>query len=251
MMHILITGASSGIGSAIAVECCKRFTNLTLYLIGRDYERLQETVKDCKLSGANVKQFFCDITDNNKLADIISRIDKIDFAFLNAGISEQTSGKEDKILASKMVIDVNLMGTINCINNIKKYSKEKEISPTIFVTSSMASMLPLSTCPAYCASKIAIEYYVNAIRPNLGDCGIKIKIIQPGFVKTPLTDKNGFKMPFLMYSFEAAKIILDNINTKKNYIIFPKRLYIMSWIISKLPRCIWDFINKFLPREKH
>ena len=248
--NIIITGASSGLGKALAIEYANKDT--TLFLTGRNQSRLCITANACIKKGAKVFYKPINIKDREKLKNWINDINndyRIDLVIANCGISGGTS--KQNIENSEQVYDIfdtNIYGVLNTILPVINIMK-KQKSGNIAIISSMASFLPLPSSPSYSATKVCIRYFGESLYNNLKNDNIHVSIICPGFIKTPLTDRNNFKMPFLMEVEKASKIIKNGIEKNKKLIIFPKIMYFLSKLIDILPNFIKDFILSKLPKK--
>lgn len=235
-MKILITGASSGIGAAIAIEY-SRYGH-TLFLFGRNSERLNNILQECIKNGAKkVFTYIADVVDKNHMQTAIQTIidsNDIDIVFANAGISSVMTNTLEETKQIESVMQTNIFGVLNTIQPfIESMCKKK--SGHIVVISSMASFMPIPQCPAYCASKVVVRFYSESLYPILLKNNVNITTICPGYIKTPLTDKNNFYMPFLMSPEKAAKIIIKKLQKKPIRIIFPNILYFGIMLILLIP----------------
>ncbi|MCE9507477.1 MAG: SDR family NAD(P)-dependent oxidoreductase [Alphaproteobacteria bacterium] len=238
---ILITGASSGIGKALAILYAA--PNVTLLLTGRNAERLRETETLCRQKGAAVVTDSTCVTEGAAFAKKILEWDDrhpIDLVIANAGISG--GGNLDEIM------DINLNGTFNTVNPLIPRMTARGCGHIVLM-SSMAGFRGLPSAPAYSVSKVAVRAYGDALRPLLKKDGIAVSTIFPGFVKTPLTDVNTFPMPFLMEADEAAKIIKRGIDAKKTSIAFPWQMHVLCWLLGVMPRAIGDWILSHAPKK--
>ena len=247
---ILITGASSGIGKSLALAYATKDTHL--FLCGRNMERLTEVANYCTAKGAisHILQF--DTTDKNETKKAILNADSIkplELVIANAGVSGGVLGLEDSEESIRKIIDTNVNGVVNtvlpCIEIFKSRKKGQ-----IALMSSIAGFRGLMNCPAYSASKNFVKAWGEALRGYLKSDNIKVNTICPGFVRTPLTDKNLFKMPFLMEPEKAAQIIKKGIQQNKGLIAFPKIMHFGIALVSALPRCLTNPIFEYLPQKE-
>jgi len=247
---ILITGASSGIGKALAESYAEAGT--TLLLTGRDMGRLTETAQICTAKGATVETAVIDVTEATALKTKILSWDDahpIDLVIANAGISggmkkgqDADPGRFDAIIAT------NINGAFNTVNPLIPRMIARQ-GGHIALMSSLAGFRGMPTAPAYSVSKVAVRAYGDALRPILAEDNIDLTLIHPGFVKTPLTDANDFPMPFLMEVEEAAMIIRRGLNARKPVIAFPWLMYALCWLLGVLPRRIGDLILSHAPKK--
>ena len=249
MTNILITGASQGIGRSLAETYNQKENNL--FLLARNQQALESLKNDLK--NANLVEIIvCDVTNQQQMSQIISKIEEthqLDLVIANAGISAGTAKDTESASQINQIFATNLNGVLNTINPAIKFFKSRK-KGQIAVVSSLAAFLSLPSCPSYCASKIAVKNYCEALRINLKNFNINVSIICPGYIKTNMTAVNDFYMPFLMDASKAAKIIKKGLDLKKGRIIFPKIFYYLILLISFLPNFIKDCIFSKLPDKK-
>jgi short-subunit dehydrogenase len=250
---ILITGATSGLGKALAVEYARMFDSVTLLITGRDKGRLKQVAGECKDNGAEVFIKTIDVRDENELSEWILEMDSkrpVDLLIANAGISGGTGGEIDSEPEKqvKEIFDINVRGAINTISPIipRMLSRKKG---QIAIMSSLASFSGWPGAPAYSASKASVRYYGEALHGALSNQGVDVSIICPGFVKTPLTAVNDFKMPFIMDVDPAAKIIILGLQKRKVRIAFPFISYVFAGMLGALPVNIAVKLLKKLPQK--
>lgn len=247
---ILITGATSGIGKALAEAYAT--SGVTLYLTGRNRERLDEVANICRYKGATVDASAMNVTQTGSIERQILSWEAqspIDIVIANAGISEgsnQSAEEADQNL--RQITETNLVGTFNTVNPLIPFMQKRKTGHIVLM-SSMAGFRGLPNAPAYSTSKVAVRAYGDALRPLLKPDGITVSIIFPGFVKTPLTDVNKFQMPFLMEAEKAAQIIKDGIEKKKPFIAFPWQMHVICQLIGLLPRRLGDYILSKAPKK--
>lgn len=239
--NILITGASSGIGEELVNRYIGRGNRL--YLVARSCDKLK---KIHSIESKNIDIFCRDLSDlkeSEKLSQELSNI-SFDLIILNAGIS---LGHNSKSFTS--VNDFNRLFNVNFLSihsllqhivpNLKKGSKIVSIS-------SLASIITMPSSIAYSSSKRAMNSYIEGLRYFLQPKGVEVINILPGFIETPLTDKNQFNMPFLMSLKDGVDRVEKAINGKKRDVYFPKRFYYLIRFIKALPHPIRDrVIGKF------
>ncbi len=249
--NILLTGASSGIGYALAKKLAKEKCNLAL--AARRIEILEGLAEELRTFGKDIITVRCDVSKKENVKAAFSNIKnlfgKIDVAIFNSGTSYRgaVNGDEDKY---EQVIKVNLLGLIYCIEGVLKDFK-KNTGGIIAGVSSLADSRGYPLSSYYSASKAAASKYLESLRVELKPYNIKVLTIKPGFVRTPMTDKNEFYMPFLMDVEKAADIIIKGIKKEKTIIQFPFPLVLGSKILSIMPNKIYDFLmSKRLPSKK-
>lgn len=248
--NILITGAGSGIGRALAVSYSSADVNL--FLCGRDAEKLKETKILCEQLKANVHLEIIDVTDELALWGWVDKIEEkyaLDLVIANAGISAGTEGGPESFEQVKKIFATNVDGVLNLIHPVVDKMKMRK-KGQIAIVSSLAGFRGLPSSPAYSATKSAVRVYGEALRGNLAPLGIEVNLICPGYVKTPMTDVNKFPMPFLMDVTKAAEIIKNGLAKNKSRIAFPFPLYFVVWLATLLSTKITDPIFARLPGKK-
>ncbi len=249
-MNILISGANSGIGRALAIAYSKPDVNL--FLCARNLQKLQEVKEICRELKANVFIKSLDVKNEDESRIWIQKIEEnypLDLIIASAGISAGTSDSTESVEQIKNILTTNIDGILNIINPAIEKMKQRK-SGQIVLISSLAGFRGLPSAPAYSASKAAVRVYAEALRGNLAEFGIKVNAVCPGYVKTPMTDVNDFFMPFLMSAEKAAKIIKNGIRKNKSRIAFPLPLYFAVWLAALLPPCMTDAIFSKLPKKK-
>lgn len=249
--NILITGASSGIGEAIALAAARRGAS-ALFLCGRNQERLDSIAKKCRELGCeNVNHEIIDVANEATTLDWINRCDKIaplELVFANAGIA---TGKEITPNIRK-TFDINIGGCVNTVLpaiDLFKASPSNRRRRQIVLTASMAAYGPLSTCPAYSGTKAAVKTWGLSLRGMLKRDGIAVNVICPGFIRSRITDRNTCPMPFFMEADKAADIILKRVLKNVGLIAFPWQMRFATWWLSTLPWRIAEIISALLPEK--
>ena len=214
MSTVWITGGGSGIGKALALLFSS--DGWDVVISGRDPQRLKQV---CKFS-PQIRSIVCDIKNEDEVLSVQSKIGLIDLAILNAGdywpgLTHNCSQKDHR-----QIFEVNYFGTVNCIQavlpNMKKHGGR------IAVVGSLAGYIGLPNASAYGPSKAALISLCESLRAELQDSAVTVQIINPGFVKSTLTDKNDFKMPSLISAEQAAIEIKSGLKGNKFEIAFPR-----------------------------
>lgn len=250
---VLITGASSGIGYSLAKLL--PMENCSLALLSRRENILNDLVNEIKISGTQVRAYKCDVGNIDEVRSSFEQIrkdfGKIDIAILNAGVSSRADVRKYSSSTAKKIFEANTFGIINCVEQLlPDFIKRKE--GMIAGVSSLAESRGFPRSGFYNASKAAATLLLESLRVELKPYNIKIVIVKPGFVRTPMTDKNEFQMPFLMDVERAARIIINGIKKEKSIIQFPLPIVIGSKIIKFMPDWLFDFLmSKQLPARKN
>jgi short-subunit dehydrogenase len=229
---ILITGATSGIGEALATQYSNE--NHSVIACGRRTEKLSMLCQNNQVS--EILQF--DITDENQIKDAAAKINEIDIIIFNAGdclYIDDVMEFDGDLFAN--IINTNLISLGYLVKHfLPKLNKGGQL---VFI-SSIASQLPFPKAQAYGASKAGVDYFANSLRLDLKSHGINVTLVHPGFIKTPLTEKNDFPMPFMLTANEAAMRIYQGVKSRKDYLHFPKRLSLLLKLFRLLPNKVWQ-----------
>ena len=224
MATILITGATSGLGEALAKEAS--VNGHSVIACGRNKSKL-----DILLALPNVTTLQFDASDEQATREALSDV-LCDIAVLNAGTCEYVDVDDIEPDMFRRVFDINVFGAINVasalIPNLTRGNK------LVFVDS-MARLLPFTRSQAYGASKAAIHYACKSFEVDLKCKGIEVQSMSPGFVETPLTQKNDFPMPMSISAQKAAKYMLNGIQSNKSSVFFPRRFGFIVRCLSLLP----------------
>jgi len=241
---LLITGASSGIGEALALHYAA--PGVELALIGRDGARLAAVAAACRDKGARVESAVLDVTDRAGLAAWIERVDAgslLDLVIANAGVSAGMGAARESDEAVRRVFAVNLDGLLNTVLPVIPRMASRRAGQ-IALMSSLAAFRGLPSAPSYSASKAAVKSLGEAWRLQLASDGIAVSVICPGFVTTRMTAANKFKMPFLMPAERAAAIIARGLERNRGRIAFPWPLAAGCWLLAALPWRLSDALAR-------
>ncbi len=247
---ILITGASTGIGKEIAKMLAEE--NCSLALIARRGELLDELAEQIKTNNSNIKTFVCDVAKPGEVKKVFTEVrehfNKIDIAILNAGVGSKSSAEDYSYENAKNTFDVNVLGIVNCAANLlPDFIKRKD--GMIVGVSSLADSRGWQGSGFYCASKAAATLLLENLRIELKPFNVKVITVKPGFVETPMTEKNKFPMPFLMSAEKAAKIIIDGIKKEKRTIQFPLPIVLSAKLMRIVPDFLFEYISIKKPSE--
>lgn len=246
--NILITGASSGIGEALALYYAKQPETENLFICGRNKSRLNAVKKAClKAGSAKIHAQILDVTDKEAVKKWLNEAEKtayLNLVFANAGVATLKETPENIYNTFK----TNVMGVINTITPaIEIYKKRRDKDKIIAITASIAGYHGLPTCPSYSASKACVKAYGESLRTHLLPYNIQVNTICPGFIRSRITDKNTCPMPFFMEAAPAAELIAKRIQKNVGLIAFPWPMRLAAWFGSILPNALSDFIYKRLP----
>ena len=233
--NILITGASSGIGQAVAELYAA--PGVILAISGRNKERLEAVEKALKEKGAKVYAKVIDVTNDKAMAAWMADIDKkapLDLVIANAGVGVQAGDFDNIHDSANFTIEVNVGGVFNTVHPALAWMQKRK-KGQVAIVSSLAGYIGLPGSPMYSASKNAVRAYGEALRPAYALKGIEINVICPGWVKSRITDRNQYKMPFFMDVDKAAKIIVRGLAKNKGRIAFPWQMVALIKFMTILP----------------
>jgi short-subunit dehydrogenase len=236
---IWITGASSGIGQALAYKFAKE--NWKVAVSARRKEILDDMA-----SNENIFSYPLDVTNQDQINNVFSKIiedfDGLDLCVFSSGTYDPKLEQEINIKQNKFVMETNFFGVLYCIKSVEKYFKEKE-DGHISIVSSIAAYRGLPNSSGYGPSKAALTNLTESLYFDFKKNNVRISLISPGFIKTPLTDKNDFSMPFIKSPEFAAEKIFTGLTKSKSFEIhFPKALTIVLKFLRVLPYRLYLFI---------
>ena len=244
---IWITGASSGIGKALALKFASK--NWQVAISARRKELLDELAQN-----PNISSFPLDVTNdslvNTVFSNILNEFNDLDLCVFCSGAYNPKLEKEINKEQIKKIMNVNFFGVLNCIKTVESYFKDRK-KGHISIVSSIAAYRGLPNSSGYGPSKAALTNLTESLYFDFKKYNVRISLISPGFIKTPLTDKNTFNMPFIETPKFAADKIYNGL-TKSNAfeIHFPKRLTIIFKFLRILPYRTYLFlINKSVKRD--
>ncbi len=248
-LSVLVTGASSGIGEALALAYAR--PHATLALSGRDPERLDAVADLCRGRGAEVDPRIIDVTDAAAMSAWIAEADErapLDLVIANAGISSGTSGRDEDEPRIRALFAVNVDGVLNTVLPAIPRMRQRRRGQ-IALISSIAAFRGFAGASAYCATKAAVKVFGEGLRLELAEHGIAVSVVCPGYVTSRMTARNTFPMPFLMPAERAAGIIVRGLARNKARIVFPLPMHLSVWLAGALPPALLDPILKRLPRK--
>ncbi|MCA3391372.1 MAG: SDR family NAD(P)-dependent oxidoreductase, partial [Roseomonas sp.] len=236
--NVLITGASSGLGRALAEACAA--PGVVLHLSGRDAARLEETANACRARGAEVQPRVVDVCDAAAMAGWIAGTGRLDLVIANAGISAGTGGTTEPTAQTRRIFETNVTGVLNtalpALEVMAAQSPGADgLRGRIAVVASVAAFVAAPGAPTYCASKSAVQRWAEALDATERQRGIRMHSICPGYVRTAMTARNKFPMPFLMDADEAARRTLAGLARGKTRIAYPWPTYMLARLAGALP----------------
>jgi short-subunit dehydrogenase len=234
---ILITGASSGIGKALALRLAE--PGVTLALSGRDGPRLEAVAAECRQRGATVISHQIDARDRAAMTAWITGVDRdtpVDLVIANAGVMSGTppQGPIEGSDEAYKLIETNVLGVLNTVQPLLAPMMERGRGQ-IAIVSSLAAFIALPDSPSYCASKSAVLSYGLALRALLADKGVKVSVICPGYITTPMSAREHVQKPQEMSAEKAADLIVKGLAKNRGVIAFPRMLALLTRLNALLP----------------
>ena len=260
-IKIFITGASSGIGQALAIEYAKRYSNQStcIGLVARNSERLQQLADTLQNKyQINCAIYALDVREATALEaaaqDFIARFGAPNIVIANAGVSRGTLTelKED-IAAFQAIFDINVMGMMHTFQpfiTAMKLAAAKGEAAHLVGIASVAGIRGIPGSGAYSASKAAVISYCESLRTEMQHFNIAVSTIVPGYIRTPMTELNQYKMPYLMNADVFARKFANAVAAKKRFKIIPWQMGVIARIMRFIPPFLWDFALKKAPHKK-
>ncbi|KVN96270.1 capsular biosynthesis protein [Burkholderia ubonensis] len=242
--HIVITGASNGIGRALALAYAR--SGVVLGLVGRDGARLEACANACRARGACVITARMDVRDADAMTQWLREFDDaypIGLLIANAGAASTIASLDDWEDAARLrtIVDTNFYGAMNAVLPVESRMRARGHGH-IAVISSIAALRGMAISPAYCASKAALKAYGDSVRPLLKRHGIHLSVVLPGFVKTAMSDVFPGEKLFMWSADSAARYIRRRLDGRRAEIAFPWPLVWGLKILAMLPIGIGDII---------
>ena len=240
-MRAVITGASSGIGYALAREYAKR--GYELALLARRADLLEGLGRELKPKSIAIA---CDVADSAAVHDAVRRAEQelggpFDLAIANAGVSIPGHATKFSLSDAEQIIRVNVLGMMYLFDAVIPSMVERRSGRFVGVAS-IAGLRGLPSAGPYSASKAAMQAFLESSRVELAPYDVGVTIVNPGFVATPMTEKNRFRMPFLMQPDEAAAAIADAIDRGVRVFEFPRPMSLLMRTIRLIPDALYDRI---------
>ncbi len=243
MKNIWITGASSGIGKALAIKFANEGWRVAASA------RRESLLKELSNQYTNIQSFPLDVTDSDKcksvFKDIVEKFENIEICVFGTGIHDPKSEKKFNLEKIKKIMEVNFFGTMNSINSVYDYFGQRKVGQ-ISIISSVAGYRGLPAAGAYCASKSALTSFTESLHFEMKRKNVRVSLISPGFIKTPMTDQNDFPMPMIKSPEFAADQIYNGLIKKSGFEIhFPKVFTFFMKFLRILPNSIYfRFLEK-------
>lgn len=248
--NIWITGASSGIGKSVTRALVRGGHRLVV--TGRRSEPLEQIKA---LAPERITPAVADTTSKDDLQSIAPSLEShgdLNMAILNAGTCEYLDIRDYSSAVIEKNIETNVIGTARCVEialPALRRSRAKGLPAALVIVGSSAWWFPFARAEGYGASKAALAYFAQSLRADLAAEGIDVVLVSPGFVKTPLTERNDFPMPFLVTAEDAAERIVSGLAKGHNEIAFPKRFTWILKCLGALPQSLIDRMAASMARK--
>lgn len=240
---VLLTGASSGIGEALALALAKK--GAILGLLARRGELLRGLASKCEAQGGQARIFVCDVSDETGVAEAAQSLrdefGRIDILICNAGIGGPKHARDLTTSDVRKVFEVNFIGAVNAVTAVLP-EMVRHGSGQLVAISSLAGFRGLPRSASYSASKGAMTNFFESLRLDLIGSGVSVTVIQPGFILTPLTANRKNKLPFLMKLGDAVPLFIRAIERKKRFAAFPWQLALFVRLGRVFPGWLYDRI---------
>lgn len=252
-MKVFVTGASSGIGEALAREYHRRFPGSTIGLAARRADELARVA--ATLAGANVHCHPLDVTDRGALARAAADFVAVDGAppdvvIANAGISAGTlTGEAADAAVFRRIVDVNVTGMFDTFAPFVPAMRARGAGRLAGIAS-VAGIRGLPGAGAYSASKAAAIAYLESLRVELRGSGVRVVTIAPGYIRTPMTERNSYAMPFLTDVDVFARRAVDAIARGDSYVVIPRPMHAVALGLRVLPNWLFDRLFARAPRKR-
>ena len=234
---IWITGASSGIGKALAIKFAQEGWKVAISA------RRENLLKEISKSQNNIDYFPLDVTDIEKCKTVFNDVKKklgdVNISVFCTGIHDPKSEKKLNLEKVRKIMEVNFFGAVNSINAVYDYYKDKK-SGQISIVSSVAGYRGLPAAGAYCASKSALSSFAESLYFDFKRDNVRISLVSPGFIKTPMTDQNDFAMPMIKSPEFAAEQMFKGLTRSKSFEIhFPKTFTSLMKVLKVIPNGLY------------
>ncbi|MDQ3233593.1 MAG: SDR family NAD(P)-dependent oxidoreductase [Pseudobdellovibrionaceae bacterium] len=235
-----VTGASTGLGHELAKQLVQ--AGYDVALVARRLPLLESLKKELDPLGQRVLVIAADVSRWDDIKGAVERTERelgpIDLLVANAGVSLDAPLKRFNVAEARTVYEVNVIGLMQTVAAVLPFFMERKRGHIVGV-SSLAAYVSVPRSTVYCSSKAAVSSYLEGLRVELMPLNIPVTTICPGFVRTPMTQKNKFKMPFLLDAPDAVRIMMRGIAARKTMVHFPSSLYFIVLAIRAVPKPIF------------
>ena len=241
-VRAIITGASSGIGAALARELARR--GWMLALLARRADLIESLTRELPQTSVALA---CDVTDANSVREAVRRGEEVlggpfDLAVANAGVGLPSPAAKFNLVEAELMMRVNIFGMFNLFDAVIPSMVERR-SGRFAGVASLAGLRGLPATSVYSATKAAMQAFLEASRIDLLPYSVGVTTINPGFVETAMTERNRFKMPFLMKVEAAARIMADGLERGRRVIEFPWAMSVVMRFSRLLPASLWERVT--------
>jgi short-subunit dehydrogenase len=241
----VITGASTGIGRALALQLAEE--GCAVGLLARRKELLDEVASEAHRRGVRAAVADCDVTDRQAVYQAVGKLrgdlGPIDLLVANAGVGDPTPAERFDVARVEHMYRVNVLGALYAIAAVLPEMLERGRGHIVGI-SSLASYRGFPRSSTYCATKAALRIQLEGLRVELAPRGVFVTTICPGFVRTPMTEKNLLYMPFLLEPAVAARKIVAAIRRRRRVYNFPWQTALLVWLLAHLPNWLYDRLTR-------
>ena len=247
---VWITGASSGLGRALALRFAR--AGGTVVASARNEEALRELSGEAGELPGSILPLPLDVTDASAFAEAAEKIESdhgpIGQLVLNAGTHIPVDARDFRAEAFRKLLDINVMGVVNGLEAVLPRMRRRGAG-RVAVVASLSGYRGLPSASAYGLTKAGLINMCEALRPELALDGVTLQVVNPGFVKTPLTDKNEFSMPFLMELEDAAEAFYRGLQSDRFEVVFPRRFAYILKVMQRLPYALYFPLMRRIARD--
>ncbi len=247
--NVWITGASSGIGRALAIKFAKEGWQVAASA------RRENLLKDLNNQNPNIYPFPLDVKNENEakniFQNIIEKFKTIDISVFCTGMHDPEAEKRLSSEKVREIMETNFFGTLNCIMAVNTYFREKK-NGHISIVSSVAGYRGLPAASGYCASKSALTSLAESLYFDFKRHNVRVSLVSPGFIKTPMTNKNKFPMPMIKSAEFAAEKMFNGLTKKKSFEIhFPMAFTLLMKLLKIMPNWLFFLLVKFVSKKRY
>lgn len=247
----LVTGASSGLGRGIALRAAG--DGFDVALLARREELLDEVAGEIRALGRRAAVLPCDVSERREVRAAVEgchgELGAPELVVANAGVSETTRPEELRAEDVERLLRVNFLGAVYLVEAVLPGMLDADRGHLVAV-SSLAGVGGLPLTAAYSASKGAMTNFFESLRIDLRSTGVDVTVVTPGYVRTPMTDRNRHPMPFLVELDDAVERIWGAIEDRRRLFAFPRPLSTLVWALQIAPRRFYDWLGSRVEREK-
>ena len=247
---VLVTGASSGIGRAIAIEYARRGAHVMA--VARRRDQLESLCRDITTTGGRASHMLCDVANAEAAQEVVAKAERelgsLDMVIANAGVGGSSHSSRLSLDHITRIIDINVRGAMATLAAAIPIMLAQKHGHLVGV-SSLAGRRALPAAAVYSASKAALSAFLEGLTLDLGAAGIRVTDVQPGFVDTEMTEKNAHPMPFMWDAPKAARVIADRLESAPRILAFPAPLQMATRLGQLLPYPLYAVLTRSLRRK--